>query len=132
MNELVGKTIAAVFRSGEETIIFKDSTGALHQYTVDGDCCSTSWWLMGVNVQSLIGKVITSVLHDSRSFEFGTRQERDISDVFALNLGGYAGYTTFEHRNSSNGYYSGDVCYSSPAALPVDAVQVTEDYWFTP
>ena len=132
MNELVGKTIVAVFRSSEDTIIFKDSIGALHEYTVDGDCCSTSWWLMGMNVQSLIGKTITSVLHDSRSFEFGTRQERDISDVFALNVETYNAYTIFEHRNSSNGYYSGDVSYRSPAVLPEDAVQVTEDHWFTP
>jgi hypothetical protein len=128
MEELKGKTIMRVYQDNEYELFFIDSKSDIHKFTCTGDCCSESWWREICNLNEMVGKEITDVLMHSVQLEYGTRQDSDISEVFVIKCDSDYQNTIIEHRNSSNGYYSGMVEYAKVDELPSTAREIVMDF----
>jgi hypothetical protein len=104
-DELVGKRVLFVEFPCETTLIFHTADGVFH-YDADADCCSESW------VESISD---VSIMHDAAVREIrtkrldlaGTRQDEDSVDFVSFVTD--KGYFDVEFRNSSNGYYGGEM-----------------------
>ena len=130
MNELIGQTIKSIEVNDDESILaFRLSDGEVIAYITEGDCCSETWFADIVGVSALIGGTVKSVdtvdldtynVNDGR-----TRQEKD--EAYGVKLTTDRGYASIVYRNSSNGYYGGDVSLYTNA-LPNGMVSITSDW----
>jgi hypothetical protein len=128
MEELKGKTIMRVYQDNEDELFFVDSGNKIHKFLCSGDCCSESWWREIYNLNEMIGKEITDVLMRSVQLDYSTRQDSDISEVFVIKCDSDYQNTIIEHRNSSNGYYSGTVDHTIVDELPPTAREIVMDF----
>lgn len=96
---------------GEDAICFRCEHDVNVVWEVWGDCCSSSWWADGFNLNELRGEVvkeIQSIELPEYNVEDGRgRQEED--KVYGYEIKTDAGASKFVFRNSSNGYYGGDM-----------------------
>ncbi len=105
MEELIGKTITKLFiGQGNENLKFECLDGDVLYYAAFGDCCSYSWF-EHVTTCNLLNSKVLCVNYTGGS-------EKEISEEDYLKISNYRidtikGSSTFELRNSSNGYYSG-------------------------
>lgn len=92
----------------KDAFMFKLKNGRSVPYATVGDCCSESWIEHTSGVKELIGSVITGVDEKNLGSADGTRQEYDqkYSAIFKLDP---PGLFEIEYRNSSNGYYGGNI-----------------------
>ena len=133
LQKLVGKTIAKVFYS-PDYLIFEDSEGIQHPYTVEGDCCSQSLFYDFFGIDVLIGGTIKEIksvpVTPSDIYGNGSSYKDQASYDDSIQVYGYqitvqpkeGGYNygertaVFSFRNYSNGYYGGslvDMCTRS-------------------
>lgn len=104
MENLVNKTVRELFIGPkEEDLIFKCDDIIL-SYSVDGDCCSESWFADITGLDALFGHKITKIeevkmpeaIPDGR-----TRQEYDA--LYCIKISTDGGMVDIIFRNSSNG-----------------------------
>lgn len=129
MNELIGKKILSVSISHDEHILAFTTNQGVIAYEAEGDCCSESWFADITGVNALIGATVQSVdevdlenydVEDGRS-----RQEYD--QVYGFKLITDKGYADIVFRNSSNGYYGGQISlYDDP--LHDYMLEITSDW----
>lgn len=129
MSSLVGKTIKQVYISrGEDFLVVLHDEG--HSlYETYGDCCSETWIADLVGVQNLLGHKVLHVedvamedVEDGR-----TRQEYD--QFFGIKIATTGGYVDIIYRNSSNGYYGGDLSEVRDRGFDLsEMVEITEDF----
>lgn len=95
------------------TFWFEDGKGV--RYTVEGDCCSSSW-IEHITIPSGIkGKVITEVKDAPMNFagypvDDGVSESDEYGEYIQVYHNAFvtdAGEIILEYRNSSNGYYGG-------------------------
>lgn len=124
MKQLKGKTVTHVFIShGEEYIRFV-CVDKILTFEALGDCCSQSWFADLIGHQSLVGHTVTSVqeldleprkaspegVPTSEALTSGDRTRYDLDKIYGYLLTTNAGHCTIAFRNSSNGYYGGELC----------------------
>lgn len=115
LKDLVGRKITRVYVN-QEYLKF-DTDGPSYTYSVDGDCCSHSYFYDFYGVANLLenGKITeikgvelhpTDLMIEDTSddikvygYQITTESERGYGPVTAV----------FSFRNSSNGYYGGDI-----------------------
>lgn len=114
VNAMVGMLVARVMVSpGEHDLAFITDEGSAFLWRADGDCCSESWFADIVGVEALLGARITSVQAiDLASLGYitqdgRTRQEED--RAYGHKITTTKGWVDIVMRNSSNGYYGGDL-----------------------
>ena len=125
LKSLVGKTIRAIFVSpGEGQLLFKTDEGDVG-YHVWGDCCSESWFADLTGVDALIGGTVTETedVKYSEPNDDRTRQEHDV--VYGYKIKTSKGHADLSFRNSSNGYYGGDL---ESGDAPEATVAITDDW----
>jgi hypothetical protein len=107
MFHAVGKCLSVDNAYETITVEFENNTLTLTAY---GDCCSHSWFeeFPEYQLQSLIGKTIVDLKHDTKEIDlpFSNVQEVDRNHVYEFHLDDGEVFE-FLLRNSSNGYYDG-------------------------
>lgn len=106
---LVGRRVLGVFVApGEEAMCVATDAGAVVFYT-SSECCSETWISDIVGVEALIGEVVFGV-ETLRMPQDSDGRSRQGSDTFyGIGLATMRGRTTVAYRNSSNGWYGGDM-----------------------
>ena len=138
---MIGATVKEIFWS-EDQIVFVTDKGD-KAYTVEGDCCSRSYFFDFYGVRSLLanGPVVAFEAVSLSPGDPGYRSEtwdaegEDCYEV--IQVYGYRLTTVHEmwgetssvlsFRNSSNGYYGGWMTDIDPAYRPQDLRSITED-----
>jgi len=128
MKELIGKTIIGLRVNDDQSILtFDHHDGTNTSYETDGDCCSETWFADITGVCALLGGTVIDTENVAmESIDDGrTRQEED--QFYGVKLKTDKGLVDIVFRNSSNGYYGGDIGLHS-GALPVGMVAITDDW----
>lgn len=128
MNELIGKTVTGLRVNEDQSVLaFDHPDGTSTSYVTDGDCCSETWFADITGVAALLGGKVLEVetvdlptVDDKR-----TRQEED--QFYGVKLRTDKGLADIVYRNSSNGYYGGDIGLHS-GALPEGMHAITDDW----
>lgn len=129
MIELKGKLIKRVRVSDcQHVISFSTNEGDI-SYRALGDCCSESWFADITGVDCLIGSIVLDVNKvpmDGYNVDDGRgRQEEDIAYGYKIITD--KGYCYIVFRNSSNGYYGGEI-EKFDEELPDGMELITEDW----
>jgi len=125
MQELVGRVVNAIYvEDGEEAIIFS-VPGTQVKYNTYGDCCSETWFADIVGVKSLLGLTVRRVeeIHLPEELrKYGdvapldrSRQQED--EYYGVRVFTDLGSCDFIYRNSSNGYYGGNIEYAGETGV---------------
>lgn len=126
MKELIGKTITGLRVNGDQTIIAFDHRGGSTAFETWGDCCSYTWFADITGVAALIGGTVL----DAENIELDaiddgrTRQEYDL--FYGIKLRTNKGIVDIVYRNSSNGYYCGNI--KPYAGVLPDMTEITDDW----
>lgn len=111
-DSLVGRTIRGMSIAAADKLLF-DTDAGFYVYEVEGDCCSSSWYSDVLNVEVLLGERVLSVAADELPEDFVMPQNNEETDeyfkVYGYTLKTQYGACNIIFRNSSNGYYGGDV-----------------------
>jgi hypothetical protein len=129
---LVDKKIVEIFMN-DDYLVFTDTEGGFHGFTVEGDCCSHSYFHDFFGVRTLLenGPVVSV-----KSIDLGSE---DLGDWDVISCYGFEIVTehltwgeqtsVFSFRNSSNGYYGGWMYYTDniPGYFCQDKNKLTSD-----
>lgn len=133
MTKLINTTITKLAVNADSTeMFFKLSSGATYCQTLEGDCCSETWFSDVYNFSALINSLVLSVekidLTDYNTEDGRSRQAED--QVYGVKLTTSKGSTTIAFRNSSNGYYGGNLSTFTPhtGPLPEGSKRITDDW----
>lgn len=134
IDSMIGKRVKALaMAEDDESLGFVFEDGSATRWDAQAECCSSTWFADIVNVQALLGATIVSIesvdmdavgydVEDGRG-----RQEHD--RVYGYKIKTTSGWCDIVFRNSSNGYYGGDM--SAMAAKSADLADwraVLQDY----
>jgi hypothetical protein len=130
MKELIGKIITGLSVSvGEDVLAFEHQDGTRTIYDAYGDCCSETWFADITGVNALIGGIVISVddvdMKGYNTDDGRGRQEED--EVYGYKIVTDKGYADIVFRNSSNGYYGGNVEFTA-RELPDGMIAITDDW----
>jgi hypothetical protein len=104
MNELVGKRI----NHEQHYLVFKTDRGDVTYYA-DGDCCSESWFYHVLGVDALLGHTVLESTEIDVDDPDDDLSRQEVDHLYCIKLKTDAGYADVEFRNSSNGYYGGEL-----------------------
>lgn len=104
------KPLQAISVSSDKTFLtfhFRGDTVAI--FRTDGDCCSESWIEHITLPDDLNGAIITEIIEEpTQSYE--ERPPYEYIQIYQIKFRTNKGETiALEFRNSSNGYYGGDL-----------------------
>lgn len=128
MNDLIGKTISGLRVNEDQSILaFDHPDGTSTSYLTNGDCCSETWFADITGVPALIGGTVVEVADvDMQAVDDGrTRQEED--EFYGVKIKTDRGLADIVYRNSSNGYYGGDISLHS-GDLPENMTAINDDW----
>lgn len=113
-NPLIGKTVARVYLAADGgSIRFDLSDGESLTVRADGDCCSLSWIENVQGVEQLIGSPVVSVedidMPDAPGNRYG--HDEDEMQYYGCKITTQRGFAVIDYRNSSNGYYGGNLAW---------------------
>jgi hypothetical protein len=135
MQNLIGEKVLAIYVDHEDQaeLVFQTEKGYL-AYRLDADCCSESWFADIVGVTALLGQTVNDAedveLNDVMLQDDRCRQEVD--RFYGTKLTTAKGYVDIVFRNSSNGYYGGDINngnWYEEGRFKVDNFEKIEDDW---
>lgn len=129
LKKLVGRTIKKICMN-EEYLVFYTDEGEF-AYTVEGDCCSSSYFHDFYGVTNLLDKEVVEVGTVSLATpDQLTADEWEEIAVYGFKIvfnGSYGEQTAvFSFRNSSNGYYGG-MMYPVDGAAPKGVPELKKD-----
>ena len=111
MNKLIGTKINGISVNDDQSILSFDTDQGEVTYQAWGDCCSESWFADITGVSALLGATVAGVEEvslDGYNVNDGRcRQEED--SAYGYKITTDKGYADIVFRNSSNGYYGGDI-----------------------
>src|SRR5947209_1085263 len=113
MKDLIGKIIKKILVSDNDEILVFDTSDGMIAYETEGDCCSSTWFESITGVEALIGQVVT----EQETIEMPVPASREYKgDHYVDELQDYGeklktakGVIDIVYRNSSNGYYGGNI-----------------------
>lgn len=132
MKDLVGRTIAGISVGGRDELLSFDTDKGPVTYGTYGDCCSETWFADITGVKALIGgKVLEAEEVDMEKVGYNVddgRTRQDSDSAYGWKLKTDKGYADIIFRNSSNGYYGGDI--EGPTfEKPKEAMTPITDDW---
>lgn len=109
MKEIIGKTINGIFINEDQSILIFDTNEGDVTYQTESECCSETWFADITGVDALIGGTVQNATEvEMESVVDGrTRQEED--EFYGVKIFTNKGYSSIVYRNSSNGYYGGEI-----------------------
>lgn len=113
MNPLIGKTITAIYLAEDQKAIKFDIDGGEPIIArADADCCSETWIENVENWEALIGSpVLTAEDIDMPVARAGGDDYYDVIQFYGFKITTTKGACVLDYRNSSNGYYGGDLVW---------------------
>ena len=108
---LIGKTINSMqIAEDKKALLFKTTDGDIIAKT-DGDCCSDSW-VENVELPALgfPAKVIDMQDLDLPGIK-NPNEDGEVTEVYGCKITTDKGEIIIDYRNSSNGYYGGDLLW---------------------
>lgn len=132
MKELIGKTITGLrISEGEEILSFDTKDGCTFVYRAYGDCCSETWFADITGVSALIGGTVASAdfvdMDGTYNVDDG-RGRQDYDQAYGVKIMTDRGHADIIYRNSSNGYYGGDIELVSERYSDECSTQITDDW----
>jgi hypothetical protein len=128
---LVGQKVLSIeVDSGDQHCLRLTTDKGITIFETEGDCCSETWFADIIGVDQLIDRTILSALLvdmdvpdriDSRS-----RQESD--QFYCLKLTTEWGVADIIFRNSSNGYYGGNLNIIDELPGGIEMIKIVSDY----
>ena len=108
--DLVGKKLSNIDDT-KESVTFTFEDGAVAKFEVEADCCSSTWIEHFDAPSDAIGSVFRGVQENEvRQFwDGGSEDVGDYIQVYETVFLTDHGRVTCEYRNSSNGYYGGNL-----------------------
>ncbi len=127
---LKGERVLEVWQYGNDLIKFVCQSGKVLWWSAVGDCCSHSWF-EHVDFDAMKDAEVTSELEDS-GYACEDIDEYDVLKTYQYTLKTTKGHCDVEMRNSSNGYYGGDIIaferpldqYHSDVAVPLEGKRI--------
>lgn len=105
---LIGKKIKSFTTStGDIHAVLDMLDGRKFQYTVDGDCCSSTW-IEHITIPPDIEGATLLEVRDSDPIE-AFEEDHEYLQVYHTTFVTDKGEIILEYRNSSNGYYGGSI-----------------------
>lgn len=129
MKELIGKIVSQLWINDEESVLlFMHPDGGWTAYETEGDCCSETWFADINGVSVLIGATVVSAVDvEMDNVDDGrTRQEED--EFYGVKLTTDKGFVDIVYRNSSNGYYGGNIKLSKGGQDTSQFRQILDDW----
>lgn len=113
MTEVVGRVVNGVYVHDEENLLVFDTSGGQVAYATYGDCCSETWFADIVGVKSLLGQAVRAAenIDVPDHLQDDERSRQDYDQYMGVRLYTDVGSCDIIYRNSSNGYYGGDIEY---------------------
>lgn len=112
MKELIGKKILKIeIDRGKQHFLKFTTDSSECVFFAEGDCCSESWFYGFNGILSLVGSTVTSVTEVPLGEAVGYRGRQDFTRKYCIKIVSTGGHTDIEFRNSSNGYYGGEVVF---------------------
>ena len=110
-NPLVGKTLVGVDVADDKRAMrFRLSDGSGVVVKADGDCCSDTW-IESVEMPTEIPATVLSVENIDLPGSCVSHPEYDCLQVYGLKVVTDKGTMIVDYRNSSNGYYGGNLAW---------------------
>jgi hypothetical protein len=132
MEDLVGKTIKRILVSANDEILAFETDEGVIAYETEGDCCSSTWFESITGVEALMGQTVTSQttiempVPTSREYK-GDHYVDELQD-YGEKLTTAKGTIDVVYRNSSNGYYGGNIRRLAVAPNLSDFKEITDDW----
>lgn len=129
MKELIGRKVEKVLiEAGENRIFFVTDKGNVG-YSTYSDCCSETWFSDVLSPENLLGKTVISIDDMELPQDSDGRSRQESDDFMGIKITTSSGYTDILYRNSSNGYYGGNLCDADfPADISKDAKEIIQDW----
>ncbi len=110
-DNLIGRIITGVFvsKEGQHYLKFtiKDDKDII--FYAYGDCCSESWIADVIGVPDILDSQVISTQEMALPEPKDNRSRQESDSVFGLSIKTRGGSATIVFRNSSNGYYGGNL-----------------------
>lgn len=128
MKELIGKTITALRVNEYQSILaFDHPDGTSTAYQTYGDCCSETWFADITGVAALIGGTVAEAYCVEMEAVDDGRTRQGYDEFYGVKLRTDKGLADIVYRNSSNGYYGGDI-HLHQQPLPENMASITDDW----
>jgi len=129
VEELRGRTVISATYN-DYMLAFETDAGAM-AFSVEGDCCSESWWHRFDGVNNLIGATVLAFFEADQSDidENDGRGRQETESIYAIGIITDKGTSRIVFRNSSNGYYGG---WIKKTDISTTAVRPLTDDWISP
>ena len=107
LEKLLDRTIVKIeIGDTDRYLRFTDSNGETTSFSVDGDCCSSSYFNDILGVKNLLGqKVLQHLSRDLPHEDYNG--DLECISYYGASVGTINGYFDVIFRNESNGYYGG-------------------------
>lgn len=137
MKELFKEYVSRVLVSkGEHYLLVYSGRETLALYEATGDCCSESWFADIVGIDNLKNAVVIGIkVLNVELPEGDTRTRQEYDEVYGYRLTTHKGDCDIIFRNSSNGYYGGELTQVSDPKQVEEIlssevfVEITENDW---
>jgi hypothetical protein len=106
--ELIGKTITNVYVSEDGSYLKLSTPNGYLLLQATGDCCSHSW-IENVDLFGSLSKVESIDNQELRHEWEGEENYGDLTRFYGMKIKMERGTIDIDYRNSSNGYYGGDL-----------------------
>lgn len=132
MKDMLGRYIERVSVSDGERFLMFHIRYSTVTYEAYGDCCSESWFADITGLDNLRGQTVVGVrILDVDLPEGDTRTRQEWDQVYGYRLSTRKGDCDIIFRNSSNGYYGGELLLvPESASLSGETfTEITTDEW---
>lgn len=108
LDNLIGQKINSVVVSDDCELITFETDTHKYIYEAEGECCSCSWVEEIEDIDNIIGQTIIKIKKNGvkRGFE---ENEYECLDIMNYDIYTEKGICKIDFRNSSNGYYGGNL-----------------------
>lgn len=106
-NKLIGLKVDSLLINSDETLLVLKTDKGEKKLYVTADCCSSSWIENISGVDNLVGHTILSI--EETNIGELEKDEYEYIKSYSVLMKTNKGNFEIEYRNSSNGYYGGDI-----------------------
>lgn len=125
--DLVGKTIEAVWVMPGEQYLRIDADGEPFVYVVESDCCSETWFAEIVGVDALLGSTVAASESLDVAYKEDGHSRQECDSFYGEQIVTNKGHCQVVYRNSSNGYYGGSA--SRTTTMPIGEWKAISEDW---
>lgn len=109
MQELMGHTIRHIYVNGDQHILVFDTDNGKLSYETTADCCSETWFADIIGVPYLLSATVQAVSRSVLPEVNDGRTRQEVDEFYGVSLDTSKGHVDIVFRNSSNGYYGGNI-----------------------